>query len=671
MVADAVLSALGSLLTVQHMLYLVGGVLLGISIGILPGLGGIVGFSIMLPFLYGMDVTSALALLIGLVAVIPTSDTFTSVLMGIPGSSASQATVLDGYPLSKRGHAARALGAAFSASLIGGLIGALVLTGFILFARPLILALGSAELFMLGVLGLSMVGVLSGDNLYKGFLACGVGLLLGAVGGAPATGEWRMTFGSYYLFDGMKLVIVGLGVFALPEIVDLLAKNRRISNRASLGTGWLQGLRDVWIHKWIVARCAPLGSLIGAIPGLGGSVVDWVAYGHVVQTAKDKTRFGNGDIRGVIAPESANNAKEGGGLVPTLLFGIPGSGSMAVFLGGLTILGIEAGPNLVSDQLDISYIIIWSLALANVVGAGACLLLSGQVARLTTIPYGFLAPFMLMVVCFAALQATRSLNDLALLLAIGCIGIAFKYFNWPRPALLIGFVLADTVETYLYQAVQFYSWSFIARPATLAILVFMVVSVFMGNFLNRSGKLKPAARANGDSPSASAAPYTFFSGELLLVFAVLLFALYALADGASHSFLGAVFPVTTAAVMLLFGALLMRQLTARASQVRVLSRAIMVADKNSPGGRATVDAEWRDAWLNALWLAALVAGVWLLGFINALAILFIALIRVKTGASWLKTGIITACGIGFLLLISNLMVLHLPSGVLFEAFFNR
>ena len=421
------------------------------------------------------------------------------------------------------------------------------------------------------------------------------------------------------------------------------------------------------------------GVLIGAIPGLGGSVVDWVAYGHVVQTAKDKSRFGKGDIRGVIAPESANNAKEGGGLVPTLLFGIPGSGSMAVFLGGLTILGIEAGPNLVGEQLDISYIIIWSLALANVVGAGSCLLLSGYVARLTTIPYGFLAPFMIMVVCFAALQATRSLNDLALLLAIGCIGIAFKYFNWPRPALLIGFVLADTVETYLYQAVQFYSWSFITRPGAAVILVVLVVSVFMGNFLNRSGKLKPSADAQHESSAASTAPYTFFSGELLLVAAVLLFALYALADSTAHSFLGAVFPVTTGAVMLLFGALLMRQLTARKTQAGVLSRTVMVS-VGTGGGTGTgnsngtvgpgvkVDPEWRAAWLNALWLAALVAGVWLLGFIAALTALFVALIRVKTGASWLKTVIITACGIGFLLFISSIMVLHLPSGWLLQQF---
>ena len=165
MAVDALLNAFYELMSVQHMLYLFGGVLLGIIVGILPGLGGIVGFSIMLPFIYGMDVTSALAMLIGMVAVIPTSDTFTSVLMGIPGSSASQATVLDGYPLSQKGQASRALAAAFTSSLIGGLLGAIILTFFIVFARDIILKLGTAELFILGIFGLSMVGVLSGKYI--------------------------------------------------------------------------------------------------------------------------------------------------------------------------------------------------------------------------------------------------------------------------------------------------------------------------------------------------------------------------------------------------------------------------------------------------------------------------------------------------------------------------
>ena len=191
---NAFLAAFLTLTTTHHFLYLIGGVLLGMSIGVLPGLGGIVGFSIMLPFLYGMEPVSALALLIGLVAVIPTSDTFASVLLGIPGSSSSQATVLDGFALAKKGQAARALGSAFSASLLGGLYGAAILTVFILFARPLILLFGSAELFMLGVLGVSMVGVLSGKSIFKGLAACCLGLALGSLGNAPATGEWRLAF---------------------------------------------------------------------------------------------------------------------------------------------------------------------------------------------------------------------------------------------------------------------------------------------------------------------------------------------------------------------------------------------------------------------------------------------------------------------------------------------
>ena len=229
---EALGEALVTVLSATHLLYLVGGVFLGLAIGIFPGLGGIVGLSLLLPFLYGMDPISALAMLVGLVAVIPTSDTFTSVLMGIPGSSASQATVLDGFPLAKEGHAAQALGAAFTASLFGGLFGAVILTLFVLIARPVILAFGSAELFMLTILGLSMVGVLAGDSLSKGLAACGVGLLLGSVGGAPATGEYRMVFDIDYLTDGVPLVVVGLGIFAVPEIVDLLRQNRAIAGAA-------------------------------------------------------------------------------------------------------------------------------------------------------------------------------------------------------------------------------------------------------------------------------------------------------------------------------------------------------------------------------------------------------------------------------------------------------
>ncbi|HEU4923466.1 MAG TPA: tripartite tricarboxylate transporter permease, partial [Burkholderiales bacterium] len=446
---DVVGSALANVLSGTHVLYMLLGVGIGLIVGILPGLGGIAGMSILLPFIYGMDTVSALALLIGLLAVVPTGDTFSSILMGIPGSAASQATILDGFPMAKRGEAARALSAAFFSSMLGGLFGALVLTVFIVVARPIILAFSSAELFMLTVLGLGMVGVLSGSSLTKGLLSCALGLLLGRVGAAPTTGEWRLASGVEYLVDGLPLVVVALGLFAIPEIIDLLRRNTAISQVATLGRGWLRGIGDT-LREWsVVLRCSGIGCLIGAMPGLGGSVADWMAYGHTVQLAKDKSQFGRGDVRGVLAPESANNAVSGGALVPTLLFGIPGSGSTAIFLGGMVLLGIQPGIMLVETQLDLVYTIIWTLAIANVVGAGLCFVASPFVARITMLPYAYVAPFMLMVIFFAAYQATSHWGDILALLAIGVLGLYMRRFGWPRPPLIVGFVLAQGAENYL------------------------------------------------------------------------------------------------------------------------------------------------------------------------------------------------------------------------------
>ena len=210
--------------------YLAGGVLLGLSVGVFPGLGGIAGLSLVLPFIYGMDPISGLALMVGLVAVIPTSDTFSSVLMGIPGSSASQATVLDGFPLAKKGQAARALSAAFTASLFGGLFGALVLTAFVLIARPVVLAFGLPEMLMVTILGLSMVAILAGRVPVKGLASAALGILVGTIGAASAGGSARMSSYEFpYLYDGLKLVIVGLGIFAIPEIVALLRQGTAIA----------------------------------------------------------------------------------------------------------------------------------------------------------------------------------------------------------------------------------------------------------------------------------------------------------------------------------------------------------------------------------------------------------------------------------------------------------
>ena len=640
---DSLISAFGLIFSGAHFLYLLLGVVMGIFIGILPGLGGIVGFSILMPFIYGMDPVSALAMLIGLIAVIPTSDTFTSVLMGIPGSSASQATILDGFQLAKQGQAARALSAAFSASLFGGLFGALVLTLIVVIAKPIILFFGSSELFMLGILGISMVGVLSGDSFVKGFLACGVGLLLGTMGSAPATGEWRLTFGSYYLFDGLKVVTVGLAAFAVPEICDLLRKNAKIATKDEpLGKGWLQGLKDTIREKWIVLRCAGIGTMVGILPGLGGSVVDWIAYGHVVQTARDKSNFGKGDIRGVIAPESANNAKEGGGLVPTILFGIPGSGSMAVFLGGLTLLGIEPGPALIEEDLQFTYVMVWSLALANVIGAGMCFAISSKVAKITTIPYGILAPFMIMIICFAAFQVTRSIYDLYTLIILGAFCTLMKSYNWPRPALLIGFVLSDTLETYLYQAVQIYDWNFFTRTSVITIFVITLISVFLGM---RTKKEKTVTHSVKVSDLFKLNLETVFLGIIYIFFGMTVY------DSFKHNFLGGVFPGAISLIMFI-----VMTYTLFFNQ-KWLSKAL----NSSYSLEDTKDMFYAFSWI--IFLVVLVS---LFGFIIGIVILFIAVMKNKTELPLIKILTITTGGVALMLLLSHFMVLVFPSGLLQE-----
>ena len=498
---EALLNGLIILLDPFRMAMLLVGVVVGIVVGILPGLGGLMGMALVLPFLFGMDPYAGIAMLIGIAAAVPSADTFPSVLMGIPGSAGSQATVMDGYPLARRGEAARALGAAFSASLVGGLIGALALTALIPFARPIVLAFGSPELFMLTLLGLSMVGVLTGNRPILGILAAGVGLLLGTVGSAPVAVEYRLTYGVLYLYDGFSLVILALGLFALPEVIDLLARGGAIAEKApGLGSGWLAGVRDAIRHKWLVVRHSLIGVLIGAIPGMGSSIIDWINYGYVVQTSRDRSRFGKGDIRGVIAPESANNAREGGVLMPTLLFGVPGSSAMALFLGAMLIFGIQPGPALLRDQLDLVFVIIWSLALGNVFGTLLCLALSRPIATLTLVPFHFIAPVVLVIVILGAWQQSHHWGDLVQLFGFGVLGWLMKRIGAPRPPLLIGFILSGLAERYLWISYNLYDWEWIWRPGVLVIAALILVLSFGGTMLKRRRGRALAADAAQERP---------------------------------------------------------------------------------------------------------------------------------------------------------------------------
>jgi TctA family transporter len=648
--------AFALILQPQQIMFLMFGVLLGLSVGVFPGLGGIAGLSLVLPFMFGMDPVSGLALMVGLIAVIPTSDTFASVLMGIPGSSASQATILDGFPMAKKGEAARALSAAFASSLFGGLLGASVLTFFILIARPLVLAFGLPEMLMITILGLSMVAILAGRLPLKGVAAAGLGLMVGTIGEAGAGGTLRMaTYDIPYLTDGLKLVIVGLGIFAVPEIVALLRRDRAIAGSGELGAGWSDGIRDWASNIFLSIRCSIIGVIVGVIPGLGGSVVDWIAYGHTVQSVKDKSKFGSGDVRGVIGPESSNNAKEGGGLVPTLIFGIPGSGSMAVFLGGLALLGYDAGPQLITNNLDITYTIVWSLALANVFGAGLCIVLSGGIAKLTTIRFTLLAPFLFMMISFAAFQSRQSLGDLLALFTVGLLGIFLRRFDWSRPAFLIGFVLSHQAENFSNMANQVAGAKFrrsfeagmdyIASPIVLVILVLTVISIILG--IRQAKQILP----EGDvETGGKRAPLIF----LLLVTAYLMVAWVnaVMINLVSDK----IFPVTISSVTLICCfALLIRMM--RTSE----GDAVFADRETGEDGEAG-----HGLWATLSWFLGLLVLSSLLGFILALAIFFVAFFRVRAGLGWARTLILSGAGIAFICAMAGTLNRDFPPGLLQE-----
>ncbi|MBT4938845.1 MAG: tripartite tricarboxylate transporter permease [Rhodospirillaceae bacterium] len=459
----------------NRLMFLGLGVLIGLVVGVIPGLGGLVGLSLLLPFTYDMDPYTAMAFLIGLSAVVATSDTIPAVLFGVPGTVGSAATILDGFPMARNGEAGRAFGAAFTASVLGGLFGAFLLGISIPVLQPIMLKIASPELLAFCFFGLSLVVVLGGGAPVKGFVAATAGLMIATIGEDPNTATARWTLDTIYLSDGLPVVPLALGLFAIPEIADLVITKARIANsNISMGSKWtqLKGVKDVISKPFLLLRCSAIGSFLGAIPGLGAAVIDWIAYGHAARSEKGANEtFGKGDVRGVIASESSNNAKEGGALVPTVAFGVPGSASMALLLGAFLIHGLVPGPDMLTTHLDVTYTLVWSIAIANILGAGICFIFANQLAKIALIRIGILAPVVLSITFVGAFSSSRQWGDIVALLLVGFLGWIMKRLGWPRPPLLLGFVLGALVERYMFISVTRYGIDWLSRPIVIAVLV--------------------------------------------------------------------------------------------------------------------------------------------------------------------------------------------------------
>lgn len=463
--------------------YLVAGVVMGLWLGAIPGLSGLTGLAVLLPFTFGMPPVEAFSLLLGMFAVTTTGDTITAILIGVPGTSAAAATILDGYPMARNGEAARAFGASFTCSAIGGVLGAAILGLSLPLLKPLIMSFASPEYFMLGVLGITMVGTLSGDSIAKGLAAACLGVLVSTIGFSPQGAVSRYDFGITYLMNqGLPIVPVVLGLFAIPETVSLTMSGTSIADvkPEQVHSGLVTGIVDSFREWWLVLRCTLIGVYIGILPGMGGSVVDWVAYGHAVQSSKDKSRFGKGDVRGVIAPQAAENAIKGGALIPTVAFGIPGSTGMALLLSAFLIQGLTPGPQMLTTKLDITFSLMWTLVIANIIGAGAMMIWTKQLSKVTFIPGDLIVPAVVLFVFMGAWMADADMGDWYLALVFGAIGLAMRYGGWPRAPMILGFILGSIMETALNISMQSYGFEWIyGRPVTAVIGALAVLTVVL------------------------------------------------------------------------------------------------------------------------------------------------------------------------------------------------
>jgi len=485
---DALLQGLSLVLQWNAFSLMLVGMALGFVVGLLPGIGGAATLALMLPFVFKMSPVEAFAFLLGMHSVAATTGDITSILFGVPGEALSAATVVDGHPMAKNGEAARALGAALMSSLVGAVIGAAALAVSIPIVRPLVLTFGSPELFMVTMMGIACITSLSGQGTgaqLKGFAMGLLGLLLATIGQERQSGILRFDFGLIYLWEGLDLIPVLVGIFAIPEIIDLAARGTAIAGNApatKLGAGVWEGIKDTFRHFWLVVRCSAVGVLVGILPGAGGGVAQWMAYAHAVQSAKgtaDRERFGKGDVRGVLGPGAANNSKEGGDLIPTIAFGVPGSGAMAILLGAFLIMGLHPGPDMLTKHLAVTYSMVWTLVIANVITVVVCLALLPYLALVTRIRGSLIIPFLLLLVFVGSYTANRQLADLLVTLGFGAVGYLMMRFGWPRAPLVLGFVPGKLVETYLFISMARYGYAWLAQPLVLVLMALTALVIVL------------------------------------------------------------------------------------------------------------------------------------------------------------------------------------------------
>lgn len=479
---EAIALSFSALIASGGLAYVLLGTIVGLVFGIIPGLGGPTALALLIPLTFGIDTTAAMFLAGGIMGAIPFGGSVTAILLNTPGTAPNAATVYDGYPMTLQGRAGEALGAAATASSLGGLFGILILFMVLPVAREVILLFSPAEFFMLAVLGLCAIAMSTDGKMLKGVIAACFGLMIAFVGYDNVGGSVRFAFGVDYLWDGISLVPALIGLFAVAQIVSLyLAGGSITDNPSAVRVSRVSDGVRATLRNWpTLLRGSAIGAVVGAIPGIGGTVAAFMSYSVTVQMSKEPETFGKGNIQGVIAPEASNNAREGGALIPTLAFGIPGSAEMAVFLGLLVLHGLQPGPSLLLQSMDVITSLMLAIAIASVLASVLCLMVARKLALITLLDVNYLVPVILSVSLLGAYALKSSMYDVLLTVCFGLIGYLMIRFDYPRLPLVIAMFLGEVMEVNFRQSMMIArgDWTvFFTRPLSLVLFLMVLLSL--------------------------------------------------------------------------------------------------------------------------------------------------------------------------------------------------
>lgn len=495
--------AVGQVLQLDFLVFFMLGVLNGLVFGLLPGLSGSVGIALMIPLTFGLGAGESMALFVAALSGQTFAGSISAILLNTPGTAPNAATTFDGYPLTRQGRGGFALGISATASAVGSLIGVVALVLLFPVIRSIVLAFSFPEFTALIVMGLAAIAMASKGAMIKGLISGALGLMVSFVGFAPMGGELRYVFGFPALWDGISVVGVLIGLFAVSEVMRLLVDDEAVvadPTTTSFGFGQvLEGVRYVFTQPVLLVRSSLVGTGLGIIPAVGGTVAAFLSYFQASQGAKDGY-FGQGDPRGVLAPEAANDAKDAGAALPSLAFGLPGSADWAIILGAMVLHGVTPGPNLIRETPEIVWIAVLVITLASTVTSLIGLGVAPYLIRLTVIRPTVLAPVVGALAILGAFALERQFLDVMTVVGVGILGYYMKRFSMPLVPLILGLLLGSQLERAVFQSLQVFDRGpaiFVTRPISL-VLVLVTIAI-IANSVRQAHRARRSQVADGDA----------------------------------------------------------------------------------------------------------------------------------------------------------------------------